>query len=305
MPSCLDKAAAHRFRSGLLSWVGANFERFRPPRERGDAPQGQICARRKSFGELGLALRSANRRAAFRDDPAFAALVRQWLAMVDEQDAFHDLENRLGRLPHFLGVFAITESLDPGRHAEIRPRLQNVLDRGYASCIERSNWAKLDFLFLLEAAGVAHSLQPAGEILAGSSLINRPALPFVRDIDLYAITHIVFDAADFGGRDPAPAFGDQAGPICAYLHSALALCLAERNWDLAGELLLCRIWLGKCERIDRFAASRLAAAQHDSGYVPPYADREGVEPADDDQLFAHAYHSTLVSLIVSAADGEQ
>jgi len=258
---------------------------------------------RKAFAELGLALRVARRNPALRDRADVARLVRWWLETLDAQDMFFDIENRLGLLSHCAALLACAGDLRPPRSPLLRRRLQIVLDRGYCDRIERNGWNGLDLHYYFAAAGLRHELPPAEILLGISSLVRRPPLPYAHDIDLYAITHIVFDLADFGRRDPRPALGAACGEVAAYLRGALALCLAERNWDLCAEFLMCRLFLRDVGELDRLAAAQIVAAQDPRGFVPRSADV--ADPATrpmDRQLFDDVNHTSIVGLLLAAAD---
>jgi hypothetical protein len=295
-----------RFLEALLGWIEANAERFRPPREDLiDLPPNDVvrCDTRKAFSELGAALRIAGRVPALRERADFRRLAERWVSMLEAQNVFHDVENRLGLFAHCVALFISWDALKPPAPSAIRRRLQRVLDRAYVDRVERSGWNNLDLHYYFDQAALDHDLPPATQLLRVSSLIQRPQLHYVRDIDLYALTHVVFHIADFGRIDPRPILGGQLAEVRTYLAGALALCLAERNWDLAAELVMCRIFLGSVSELDRFAVAQIVAAQDESGFVPPSAT--AIDPkkrTTSETLFDAANHSSIVSLFLIAAD---
>lgn len=284
----------------------ANLEYFRPPREDlvDQRPVDIVgCATRKAFSELGVALRIANRVPELRERADFRRLADEWVNILEAQNVFYEVENRLGLIAHCVALFVSWGDLKPPAPPSIRRRLQVVVDRAYVDRIERNGWNNLDLHYYFDQAGLHHDLPPAAHLLRVSSLAQRPQLQYARDIDLYAITHIIFDLADFGETDPRPALGRQLEEVTAYVGGALALSVAERNWDLVAELLMCRLFLGTTSELDRFAAAQIVAAQDHRGFVPKSVTTADLANRPMDQaLFDEVNHSSIVSLFLVAAD---
>ncbi|WP_211461715.1 DUF6895 family protein [Collimonas silvisoli] len=302
----LNDAQRAIFTSGVLRWLETNIEQFRPPHQHAIetvAPESIVPGPiRKAFGELGAALRIVIRTPALRDRPEVRALVAKWLSMADEQGVFVDVEGRTGLFATHVALSVAMGDLRPPACTKLRERLQQVLSRGYVDRIERNAWQKLDLRYYFDAAGLAHRLPTAPVLLRASSLAMRPELPYVRDIDLYAVTHILFDLCDFGSSDPSPLLGKLRPDVEEYVQLALSMCIAEQNWDLSAELLMCRLYLGFDGELERWAMNRICAVQHESGYVPASTAAQDKPDARAPGDFLEAYHPTVVSLFLLAAE---
>lgn len=300
-----DPEVLERFTAGLIAWLLAERESFRPPAEHFLDPGDESCLQqgphRKAFGELGGALRVANRVPALAEREDFRALKASWLRIAAEQHILFDVESRLGLFTHNAALFSVMCELDPPGSDSVRQALQNLIDRGYVDRMERSAWNKLDLRYYLGEAGLRHSLPDARTLFEATSLASRPELPYVTNRDLYAITHIVFDLTGFGAADPRDVLGDQARCVGDYVRAALLLCCAERSWDLLAELLMCRIYLGEPDEIDGHVAAQIFAAQHARGFVPKSAAAACGNEDPSSAPFADIYHTSVVGLFLVAA----
>ncbi|AWM03416.1 DUF6895 family protein [Bradyrhizobium amphicarpaeae] len=294
------------FTAGVLRWLEANLEKFRPPREEEPsvhAPEATSSGGlRKAFGELGAALRIACRIPDLRKRPEVRALVAKWISMADEQGVFANVDSALGLFANHVALAVAMGDLRPPACSALRARLQQVLSRGYVDRIEHNAWQKLDLCYYFDAAGLEHCLPPKQVLLRASSLATGPELPYVRDIDLYAVTHILFDLTDFGAVDATPFLAELRPAIESYVRLALSMCIAEQNWDLTAELLMCRLYLGFDEELDRWAMNCICEVQHPSGYLPPSTSKRGASDEGGRPDFLEVYHPTVVSLFLLAAE---
>lgn len=294
------------FTRGVLRWLTENLDQFRPPREdEVDASSPETIARgaaRKAFGELGAALRVAHRAPALRARPDVQRLTAGWVEMARSQKVFFEVGDRLGLFSHHVALHVVLSELHPPACPSIRAQLQRVLARGYVDRIERTAWNQLDLRYFFDAAGLNHDLPPLESLLTASSLALRPELPYARPADLYAITHILFDLAAFGDADPRLPLGELQTGVIAYLQLALSMCLAEQDWDLTAEFLMCRLYLRSVGPLDRAALRRLCEVQDASGFLPRST---GGDPSGDGgprDGFQSVYHPTVVGLFLAAAE---
>jgi hypothetical protein len=121
-------------------------------------------------------------------------------------------------------------------------------------------------------------------------------------MELYAFTHLVFALTSFGDRPAGELLTEpELRAVALYAGVALATCLAERDWDLVGELLITRCYLSVSAELDDEAARALASAQDETGFLPPTSDPAASGGEDRDARFRALYHPTLVGLILLAA----
>jgi hypothetical protein len=302
--------ARENLKTGILAWLSANIAAFDPPQEEAVTdvePEGVMQgARRKAFGELGLALRLAHRVPGLRERPEIDFLTAQWLAMADRRNIFFDARRRIHLVPLMAVALAVLTSLG-GANDSARRALQTVLDRRFLDRTERSAWTQIDIAYYLDAVGLRHAFPDPATLFRRSSLLDLPAVPHALRIDFYATTHLVFHLSDFGARDLPGASGAETRAIRRYLALALATCIAEKDWDLVGEFLAARICLGDAgDALGDAAMEALAGAQQSAGFIPDLAwlrrHEAGGEPDTPADEFAAVYHPTLVTLIMISCD---
>lgn len=296
---------------GVLSWLGMRLELFDPPQEEavtGEVPETIVQGRRrKAFGELGAALRLASRAPSLRTHPRIRLLAAEWKRLARERNIFFDARRRIQLFPPMAVALAVLTAIEPGEDQPDRLRLQTVLDRGFMDRVERSAWHKLDLKYYFEAAGLTHGFEGDAALLAQCSLMAPPALPWASTMDLYGVTHLIFHFTDFGTR-PLPAVaGFDRDVLDRYVALALAMCLAERDFDLVAELLMSRLCLGApADPLSRTAAAALCAAQQAEGFMPDRTwppDVAGLTPAEAmEKEFFGVYHPTVVTLFLIACD---
>lgn len=293
-----------RLLDGLLSWLRECLIWFDPPQE--DDPLDQSPetvepgARRKAFGELGLALWLARRSPTLSFDGRLDELGAAWVEMVERRNIFFDMDRRHCLFPLRLVAYASLRGLGHDA-AGVERGLQRVLNRQFIDRRERSAREKLDLAYYLNSVGLSHSLPSSQQLLAESTLSALPELPYATNLDLYNLTHLIFALTDFG-RDPAavapiPEVGDYAG-------AALAMSLAKQDWDLVAEIMAARLCAGHIpDALDDACALSLTEAQHPSGFIPGRMwVAAKVRGELDTDVFFDVYHPTLVCLILIACD---
>ena len=295
-----------RLLDGLLSWLDANMQFFEPPQEEHLAEEEMKRLQeqpRKSFIELGGALRLAQRVPLLwrRDD--VQRLARRWVEMAHRRNVLFDGRRRVGLFAYKVAAYAILRALD-GEQEEARAALQAVLDRQFVGHVEMTAWSKADLKYYVEAAGLRHSFVSDARLVCESTLSLAPPLSYARNIDLYAITHLLFDLSDFCARDPAPALGAHYQAMRDYTALATALCVTERNWDLTAELLMNRIALGDSDDpLNREATRGICEAQQPAGFIPDLKWLAAPPPGDEARAtFDMVYHCTVVCLFLLACE---
>jgi len=143
------------------------------------------------------------------------------------------------------------------------------------------------------------------------ALVARTALGRGSDVllgtrdDLYALTHALIYATDFGAV--LPRMPRAAGAIAAECDSALAGVLDDDDFDLAAELLLAAPYLRRrWSPAAAFCFSVLTSVEDRVGVLPSLSlDRAGVErqaPAEREAYVAAvAYHTAYVMGLLCAA----
>jgi hypothetical protein len=301
-------AERERLVAGALSWLIANLSRFEPPFEPGvfnTPPEKIVQGRaRKAFGELGLFLRLAHRSPALRERSEILSLTSSWLEMAHSQRIFFDARRRVRLVPLMAVALTVMNDLD-SVPVQARNALQAVLDREFIDRTELSAWSKVDIMYYFDTLGLQHGFPSVDVLLRQSSLLVPPALCHAQRMDLYAVTHLVFHLTDFGMRPLPGATPDEVYGVCDYLALALAMSLAEEDFDLVGEFLISLICIGKIgDPLSHFSTKVLLESQQPAGFIPDRSwlrGLKGEEEKETEEFFA-VYHPTLVALIVAACD---
>jgi len=298
-----------RFVDGVLAWLVSRQAYFEPPQEDlvvDQAPDAIVQGRgRKAFGELGAALRLARRVPELWRRDEVRRLAGWWSRMLRERKVYFDARRRVRLFPQMSVALAVQAAIEDAPDEAARAALQSVLDRGFMDRVERSAWQKLDLKYYFDAAGLAHRFDRDSALMRQSSLAAPPALAWSNTMDLYGLTHLIFHLTDFAAR-PMPAAREvDPAALDAHVALALAMCLAERDFDLVAELLMSRICLGRRgDALNRAAAEALCAAQQPEGFIPDRSWRANpsAEPQAVERAFFGVYHPTLVALFLVACD---
>jgi hypothetical protein len=154
--------------------------------------------------------------------------------------------------------------------------------------------------------GLAGNAPPDGVegILPRTALGTGVDVLFGTRDDVYALTHTLLYATDFGGA--SPRLPRPAEQILADARSALAGALDDDDFDLAGELLLAWSLLdAEPEPAASFAFRVLAKVEDEVGFLPSLAiDGEGYasQPAEArrEYVTATTYHTAFVMGLLCA-----
>ena len=300
-----------RLLSGVLSWLVQNINFFDPPQEDDvfDVSPDHLLPgrRRKAFGELGLALLLAHRVPELKARPEIGLLTDAWLTMSEQRNVFFDVRRRIHLVPLMAVALTVLSALKAPSDST-RRALQNVLDRKFLDRTERSAAAQVDLKYYLDLLGLRHALPDAATLFERSTLVEPPSLVHAQRIDLYATTHLIFHLSGFGADGIRGATNAQLSSIREYVALALAMCLAEEDFDLAAEFLICRICLRTSpDELSRYASDALLQAQQPAGFIPDLAWLKGLKKAATAEEYAReeffaVYHPTIVALILLSCD---
>ncbi|MFF4485593.1 DUF6895 family protein [Streptomyces sp. NPDC001544] len=184
---------------------------------------------------------------------------------------------------------------------EFRRIIQQAAQGGYAAAFERIPYRQLDLLHTLYLCGIEHDLPAMDTVLPFTLLCQNPNVLKLADRDVYALTHTVFYATDFGRREPVWPRGHSTGTAVEILEALLVLAEARANADLVGELLCCLYCLGveDSEAADR-AWAFLTSVQEENGRVngPDGVVHPRMDQGDEDfRHWAEGYHTTIVTAL--------
>jgi len=276
-----------------LGWVERYFELFNPVAH-GDARRAMYVI--KAAAELSLVCSLA------AGDDRYRNLAQRIFATIFSDDRVQRyLLDNLGGVPA-IGFYASMRQcgLDDSR---FRARLEQRLQRGHGEATERTPTAELDYAHSLILAGF-ETQASVPELFRWTLLSRHPPLHPLTNDDVYALTHAMFFATDFGRVEDPPFFTTaDRSYIAAAFPRLLAYYVWRQNWDLAAELLL-SIDYTDVRSCDVFAEEwrLLIAAQNDDGsYDGPLdgviLEKPDTPDAEEWTAFRNNYHTTLAVLL--------
>lgn len=297
-------AEMNQLRDGTLRWLAANASSFTLPVE--DASEGdiQLDGRRKAFGELALACMLTARHPTLRASPELATMAHHVSATAAEPSFSFDMMRRPNLFPLYVMVMLALDATGVDVRA-LRASLQRILDYGFMDAIERTPWNQIDMKYYLDLGGFRDRFASYESLFRHSSAYLLPSIPHLRNLDVYALTHILFHLADFGRRDLRPILGTRFEETVEYTTVLLGAYTHARDWDLTAELLICCACLGcRAHPLIDLAWEALCAAQTPAGDLPSrYFDVQSPELASPDTAAAYVrkinYHPTLVTLLAT------
>ena len=204
------------------------------------------------------------------------------------------------RFPHTaasLGIAHICLSHMGYRDESYDALIRDAVASGHVAALERLPYRAMDLRWLL---GVLDSpVVPDFDDLLPHSILSSKAPPlYISELDVYAITHGVMYATDFGSHELPQGLSLQH--LGDMIDSCLAWQILSGNFDLMGELLMgaasisnswspyaCYTWQVLISAWDEFGF--LPSCTFDSAR---YASLSGDEAAA--YAFVHIYHTTYV-----------
>ncbi|CCK32793.1 hypothetical protein BN159_8415 [Streptomyces davaonensis JCM 4913] len=279
-----------------IGWLAARHTRFDPER----AEEAGVLFARKALVELALLVGLRVRLDPSALDPDFSLLLDQ-VADVAGRASYRELVVRdEGALLLYAGTYAALRLCgreDPDFHRAI----EQAVSGGYAACFERIPYRQLDLLHTLELAGVDHGLPMVDAVLPHTLLCADPSAFKLADRDIYAITHTVFYATDFGLRTPKWPDGFDLARTVGLLEALLVLCRRRGNADLVAELVCSLLCLGVHDSAEADRAWTFLADTQEvdgrvdgpDGVVHPKLGEGNLEY----QKWATGYHTTIVTAL--------
>jgi hypothetical protein len=295
MPPALD-----RLSEGTLDWLGRNLDFFDPYSASARSATHRAV---KAVLELALLCHCQSRPDA-RDDrlSKATALIRTLWQLPDFQRLIvgqPDHAHRYGLVYAALAPTGIDDRL-------CRATLMRLTADGYLSPAGGSPYQRLETRYYADKAGAEHGIEPYEELVPRSPLVRLAATAAPRGAplsvqDAYALTHSSFFVSDFGRRRPARASTLERTDDLA--RRMLDHCVEHDRWDLVAELVMTRFCLGH-DPLDTpsgvAAVACLARVQRPDGAIPARsAALVATAPISAAEFFAKAYHTTLVTALMS------
>ncbi|MFF8785803.1 DUF6895 family protein [Streptomyces sp. NPDC015125] len=281
-----------------VAWLAARHQLIDPA----EAAPDRVLFARKALIETAFLVGLRARLDPEPLDGDYAALLDQ-VEAITARPSYRELIARdEAALLLYAGTYAALR-LCGREDPEFRHVITQAAAGGYAAVFERIPYRQLDLLHTLELCGVYHTLPTVDDVLPFTLLCNGPNVAKLTDRDIYAITHTIFYATDFGLREPRWPRDFDPGAAVELLEALLVLTLGQENADLVGELLCCLLCLGVRDSQEaRRAWEFLAAAQEADGRVNGPPGVVHPELAHGDDAYGHwatGYHTTIVAALAA------
>ncbi|SED76276.1 hypothetical protein SAMN05428945_6251 [Streptomyces sp. 2224.1] len=284
-----------------VAWLAARRHLIDPA----EAAKDRVLFARKALIETAFLVGLRARLAPEPLEPDYTALLTQ-IEKITARPSYRELIARdEAALLLYAGTYAALR-LCGREDPEFRHVITQAAAGGYAAVFERIPYRQLDLLHTLELCGVRHTLPAMDDVLPFTLLCNSPNVAKLTDRDIYAITHTIFYATDFGLREPHWPRNFDPGTAVELLEALLVLTLGQENADLVGELLCCLLCLGVRDSQEAGRAWEfLTAVQEADGRVNGPPGVVHPELADGDDAYAHwatGYHTTIVAVLAALLD---
>ena len=292
----MDEARRRECERLAVDWLAAHREFLDPN------VAGADCAlfARKALVEVALLVGLRARLDPSPLDDGYELLLGTVLD-VSERPSYRELISRDRRaLMLYAGTYAALR-LCGKDDQEFRHLIEQSVSTNYGAHFERIPYRYLDMLHTFELAGIPSGGPSLQEVMPLTLLASNPNTLELSRGDMYALTHAVFYASDFGQRPvPWPA-GTDAQQVTRMLEGCLALTLSQSDADLVGEMLMSLQCIGAApscvqdeadEWLDSWqeVTGRLEGPQ---GILPPDLAMANPEWRD----WATAYHTTIVAVL--------
>ena len=183
-----------------------------------------------------------------------------------------------------------------------RVALAELTNDGYLTPGGKSAYLRLETRFYAELADAMHEFELYPDLSGSGILAKLGTVQSISEQEVYELTHTIFYLTDFGfqNADLPPADRERILPVIDRLADYF---IRNDYWDLAGELIWTQFCLGEDpanSASGRAGIQRLRQVQLVNGAIPGRSSgRLPEESATPGEIFRKAYHTTLVTALVS------
>jgi hypothetical protein len=162
----------------------------------------------------------------------------------------------------------------------------------------------MDLCYSLDTMSISNSFPKVASLFKKTLLAKNPPILYLSQLDVYAITHIIFYLSNFGLRKIEETTTSQMHYICWLIDALMGLFLYQKNWDIVAELLMCHQCLNfYSEPLCSIAWNNLMRTQKEDGSLTG-ATSTGLTINDEikgsnNYEFKENYHTTIVTLAAS------
>jgi hypothetical protein len=283
--------------SKALKWVAQNIKYFDPFSE-SVIPN---TIRKQALCELVL-LFLVLRRNDFLCKLEASTYISKYLC----ETSFHPFfQASLGRWNHSivpaLYFLAFLKSIEDKRYPHQKEKVCQFLHASNSLIVERFPYRLLELRHAAYLADLECDLPSTNCLLTNTLLQKKPSLLFLTDDDIYAVTHTVFYATDFGANPTYVWSSNEIENIRALLEPLIALYIRRKNLDILGELIMAERCLGSLSNSSIWGLDLLSTSQHQEGHIDgPYRKSTYASAEIGPQIFRECYHTTLVAALMGA-----
>ncbi len=261
-----------------------------------DFPDLPVTPKAKACLELGL-LRLLWQRVR-PGDPGLAAVT----GAVDAIWADPDFALHVAAAPSYFRQYGLIYGAlaPPGAYLHL-PTLEKLAPGGELATYGKSAYLRLETRYYADLAGLRHEFESYRELYDNSELAGLAEAP-TDSHEAYRITHTLFHITDFGQRRMELTEAERLRAL-TLVDRMTDYFISIGYWDLIAELMLSQHCLGQDPTRTRSGVAgvkALLAVQTADGRIPArYVEQRPPETLPPVSLFRYAYHTTLVTALVS------
>ncbi|MCL7764786.1 hypothetical protein MPF19_15285 [Polaribacter sp. Z014] len=289
-----------------LTWINNNLHYFNI--NSNDVEKNpNLDMQRKRLGELAITLLILSRNTSYKEDYRAKKIISFIKEICNSKDFYRGITRDLNLFPFYLMLYNGLYSMKI-EFKDYKQLLQNIIDANFMDCIERTAWNQIDFKYQLDFGGFKHNMASYDQMYKTSSLYHLPNLIHIRDIDVYALTHILFHLTDFGNKNIDHLLEDKKDKTAEHIGNLMIKYALKEDWDLLAELLIC------CHNLNYRnhplfieCWQKLLNAQNKKGDFTSRYIQEKLkkgEMVNDKDVFDVNYHPTLVGLFACLLEHE-
>lgn len=174
----------------------------------------------------------------------------------------------------------------------------------YIELLKKIPFRMMDLKYSLERAGIESNLPSYKSLYNQTVAGKRASIPYMSTMDIYSVTHTIFYLTDMGNRPIEQILTTKEKLYLQKLVlQLLSVSLRQKNLDTAGELIMCCRFLdiskeNESNRLlfqtfwDLLKYSQMAEGSIPSPTYQP--NNEEYSESENEYIFKHCYHSTLV-----------
>jgi hypothetical protein len=277
-------------------WLACNLERFLPSDPSNPESMKQISELALLYAQLTQWLKTEQKTAVIEVEAVGTFL----LDFFSRMDIIQFSRKRPSHYSAYIIPYLALRA--SGKYiAGYEDALIHLHRAGYPEACEKPPYRAMELQYARWKAGLSQQRPDwkANYHITTLGLCRNPT--YLLKWEVYSITHTLFYLTDFSG--PAPQMPPNESKRVGDLVEVLLVHYWRKiDWDIVGELLLNLVALNRDDKpLFALCASAFLTAWHNDGTMPGPTFIARTDEANEDYIFKHCYHTTLVGLLLCGA----